>query len=218
MRENRTKSKPLHESLLLIGRPIGNSGIPWHVAFDISQREYALFGSIIFYWSFLEHALRVRTVALARRANIAIPPDASNSDFRRRLGAFRKLVKETTSKPSQQKWLAVIKRIERAKAGRERIAHNFWTYNPKKPDQLWSTDMRRTGARSEPFDVKRLMQLGALLGEIGFELWFPKKPTGRDHTASYMSRSFRLMVMGKPGLDDLGSGAKTEAASREAVR
>jgi hypothetical protein len=199
--KSRAKSKPLHEGLLMIGRPLGKSRIPWHIAFDISEKEYMLFGSIVFYWSFLEHALRVRTAALAKRAKVAVPAEANNNDFRTRLGAFRKLVETTTRNATRQKWINVIKRIERAKAGRERVAHNFWTYNPKKPDQLWSTDMRRKGARSEPFDVDRLMKLGALLGEINFELIFPKKPTARNQSRSYMSRSFRLMMMGKPRLD-----------------
>jgi hypothetical protein len=197
MEKIREKSKPLHESLLLIGRPIGKSGIPWHIAFDIGEKEYALFGSIVFYWSFLEHALRVRTVALAKRAKMAPPVDANNHDFRRRLGAFRNLVETTTSKATQQKWLEVIKRIERAKAGREHIAHNFWTYNPKKPDQLWATDVRQRGARSEPFDIDKLLELGALLGEINFELMFPRKPGLLDHPMPYMSRSFRLAIMAK---------------------
>jgi hypothetical protein len=36
----RAKRPPAHESLILIGRPIGDSGIPWHIRFDISEREY----------------------------------------------------------------------------------------------------------------------------------------------------------------------------------
>jgi hypothetical protein len=200
MNKNREKSKPLHESLLLIGRPI-KSGIPWHIAFDIGENEYALFGSIILYWSFLEYALRIRTVALAKRAKVMVPAEASNNDFRRRLSAFRKLVEATTSVAMKQKWLEVIKQIERAKAGRERVAHNLWTYNPKKPDQLWATDVRQRGARSEPFDIEKLMDLGALLAEINFELVFPRKPGLRGHPMSYMSRSFRLMIMGKSRLD-----------------
>jgi hypothetical protein len=205
MSKTREKSKPLHEDLLLVGRPIGTK-VPWHIAFDISEKEYMLFGSIVFYWSFLEHALRVRTLALARLARVPVPVEAKNNDFRTRLGAFRKLVEALPANdPTQQKWLKVVKRIERAKAGREHIAHNFWTYNPKKPDQLWSIDLRRKGARSEPFDSEKLQKLGRLLGEINFELMFPNKMLFRDSagfSGSYMSRSFRLMMMGKPRLDD----------------
>jgi hypothetical protein len=201
-KKRRSKSPPLHEDLLLIGKPIGTSGIPWHIAFDISESEYMLFGSVVFYWSFLEHALRVRTIALAKLAKVTVPAEANNYDFRRRLAAFRRLVETSVkSETAKQKWLNVIKRIEQAKAGREHVAHNFWTYNPKKPDQLWSTDMRRRGARSGPFDVDRLRKLGALLGEVNFDLIFPRKPIGRNQSMSYMSRSFRLMMMGKPRLD-----------------
>jgi hypothetical protein len=197
IRKPREPGRPLHESLLLVGHPIGKSGIPWHIAFDISEKEYMLIGSIVFYWSYLEHVLRERTVALAKLAKVPVPPEVNNTDFRRRLGAFRKLVETTTRNATRRQWLNVVKRIERAKAGREHIAHNFWTYNPKKPDQLWSTDLRRSGARSEPFDTEKLMELGRLLGEVGFELTFPKKPTLRDVSMSYMSRSFRVAVMGK---------------------
>ena len=201
MIKRRAKGKPAHESLLLVALPRGNE-LPGFVAFDISEKECALFGSIIFYWSFLEHALRIRTVALAKSARVPIPEGARNTDFRTRLGAFRKLVEALNATDATKlKWLKVAKRIELAKAGREHIAHNFWTYNPSKPDQLWSTSLRRRGARSEPFNVDKLQMLGRLLGEIGYELMFPDGASFEDLTAStgsYMSRSFRLMIMGKP--------------------
>jgi hypothetical protein len=195
------KAKPPHESLLLIGKSIAK-GMPWSVAFDINEKEYALFGSAMFYWSFLEHALYARTVGLAARAKIPVPPEVINRDFRWRLGAFRRLVETTTNGAIWEKWRKVIRDIELAKAGREHIAHNFWTYNPRRPDQFWSTDLRRSRPRSEPFDSDKLANLGRLLGEVNFSLLFPKKPTdrelGRGTDFSYMSRSFRKMVMQRP--------------------
>lgn len=203
MTKRRAKDKPPHEGLLLVAQPTGND-FPGSVAFDISEKEYMLFGSIIFYWSFLEHALRIRTVALAKSARVPIPEGARNIDFRTRLGAFRKLVESLkTTEATKLKWLKVIKRIERAKSGREHIAHNFWTYNPRKPDQLWSTNLQRKEARSEPFNIDKLQMLGRLLGQIGYELIFPDGVSFKDLTAStgsYMSRSFRLMMMNKPRL------------------
>jgi hypothetical protein len=132
-----------------------------------------------------------------------VPTEAKNRDFRRRLGAFRNLVETATKRAIREKWRKVIKDIELAKAGREHIAHNFWTYNPKRPDQFWSTDLRGgDAARSEPFNRDKLVDLGRLLGEINFSLLYPRKPTdrelGRGTGVSYMSRSFRQMVMRPP--------------------
>lgn len=193
--------KPPHNSLVLIGKPLAE-GMPWSIAFDISDREYMLLGSIVIYWSFLEHALFVRTRSFARRAKVSLPEDASHRDFRRRLGAFRKLLETSISHDStKNRWMNVIKNIERAKAGRESVAHDFWTYNPKRPEQLWATNVRRKGARSEPFDTSKLMKLGALLGEISFELLYPRKPGYEAYQLPYMSRSARQMMMGRARLD-----------------
>ncbi len=201
MSKGGTNRKPSHNSLVLIGRPLVE-GVPWHIAFDISDREYMLFGSIIIYWSFLEHALLVRTTILARHPKVSLPDDASHHNFRRRLGAFRKLVETSIrGESTKNKWMKVIKSIERAKAGRESVAHDFWTYNPKRPDQLWATNFRRRGVRSEPFDTSKLMKLGALLGEISVELLYTRKPGYKSYQIPYFSRSARHTMMGKPRLD-----------------
>jgi hypothetical protein len=99
------------------------------------------------------------------------------------------------SSTARLKWERIASRIANAKSKRDAISHHFLTYNPRRPDQLWSTNFARPGSRSEPLDEDKLMELGRTLGEINFDLIFTKKPARR--TANYMSRSFRRMMAGR---------------------
>jgi hypothetical protein len=191
----RVARKPAHETLIQIGRPLDGEGA-WCIGFEITEREYTLFGSIVVYWSFLEHALRARTKLLATSVRIPIPRDASCQEFSKRLSAFNTLVAAVKPRRTRAKWELISSRIANAKGKRDAIAHHFLTYNPRRPDQLWSTNLTRgPGTRSEQIDEDRLMDLGSTLGEINFDLLYSRKP-GYSFE-NYMSRGFRRMMMGK---------------------
>lgn len=196
----KAKRPPPHESLIQIAQPIVK-GHPWSIQFDISEREYALLGSIVVYWSFLEHALRLRTALIARAARVPMPKDTTSQEFGRRLAAFNNLVAtKVKSTTRRTKWLLIVSRIANAKSTRDAISHHYLTYNPKRPDQLWARNLARKGVRSEPIDEEKLMALGRSLGEINFDLIYTRRPSLAELIpigGLYMSRSFRKMIAGK---------------------
>jgi hypothetical protein len=200
MLPSRAKRPPAHESLIQIMRPIAGKG-QWSIHFDISEREYALLGSIVVYWSFLEHALQLRTGLIASAAKVPMPAEARNGEFARRLAAFNKLVSsKVKSTKARAKWLLIGSKIANAKSMRDAIAHHYLTYNPKRPDQMWTTNLALAGARSQPIDEDKLMALGRLIGESNFALLHPRKPSLAELAPAdgvYMSRSFRRNIARK---------------------
>jgi hypothetical protein len=166
-----TRREPMRfGNLLMINVPIDKTRRASY-QIDLDKDEFGVIGLIVVHWAFLEYALFVRTVELAKRACIAVPVDALNFSFTRRLRVFRDLVNQVvTRKATKDKFLTLISRIARAEGYRHRIAHGLWSYNPKRLEQLWSINR---GRRVEPFDVNKLAEFGYSLGELSFELLHP---------------------------------------------
>lgn len=192
---------PRYGSLLRIIILPGQNKLPG-MDFDIGEREFSSIGFATVHWAFLEFALHRRTVKMATRAKCAVPIDASNFSFTRRLRAFREVVNQTVKQPkTKKKWLDISDNISRVEGLRHKVTHSLWSYNARNPEKLWAHDRRSEKSKSEPFDPDKINELGASIGVLSFALMFPRGPSDVPRPSSYMSRSFQLMIQGKGRLN-----------------
>jgi len=170
---SRNKPPPFRE-LVMITTPIDKTA-PCSLSLDLEPRELGSIGYVMTQWALLEHELFFATASLAERGKLLLPKEAWDLSFTKRLNAFRTIVKASTrSKSRQTRLLGLSDRIGTAEGNRHRIAHDFWTYNPKRIDQLWSMNVRRPNSRMVPFSSEKLWSLGDLFGQLAFELRFGK--------------------------------------------
>lgn len=177
--------------------------------FEISMKEFGAIGRVIVHWAFLEYALYYRTKAFTKRAKVAIPKNARNFSFSKRLSVLRELMLMTIrDQKTKERWLNLISRIANAEGKRHRIAHGLWSYDPTRIERLWTHSANTNSQRAFNFDFISLGEFGLSIGELSYELLNPRPGSGRppkdlDLPFAYASRQFRLVLEGKdPG--DLG--------------
>ena len=185
----KASGKPLVGGLVMLRHDLitGEYGIH----FDISEGELATIGYAVIQWAYLEHALHYRTFTMAKRNRIALPEDANNFSFSKRLRAFRQLVEQVIKRPKYKKeLLELIDQIGSAEGNRHRIVHDAWFFNPRKANQLWSLNLRKKGARLEPFDEKKIWKFAEHVGTLSFRLEHPRGERDVRLPYAWMSRSF----------------------------
>lgn len=197
----RPKTKLKHGDLLLVQRDLKTGIQSYH--FDITPVEYGVMGLVMVHWAFLEAAIFIRTVALCRRARVRVPPEAKERRFNVRHRLLRQMV-ETGLKAQRTKdyYIAILNRITAAAGYRQRVAHNQWSYNPRRPEQLWATGVH--GGKTEPFSPAKLAAHAEMLGELSYALLNPpgsdaikRRMDERRYQAdgfAYVSRRFLLML------------------------
>ena len=150
-------------SLVTILRPVGQNKDQYKPKyhFQLGEREYSAIGFATVHWAFLEEALYKRTVLFARRARVRVPEDAHDLSFSRRIGALRVLVRTAVKDPKRRKWWSlVISRIGNENGIRQKIVHGSWSYDPRRPDRLFSSPRPSIGRWMEPFSDEKLSEFG----------------------------------------------------------
>ena len=166
---------------------------------EISMPEFAAIGYVTVSWAQLEHLLLQKTAELADKADIPIPADATATSFKKRIRALRKLAKEVITGPkTRQKFLNLLTKISSIQRARHRIAHGLWDWMPTDPDKLQASSFRPPYEFEEPFDFHKLVKLAERIGELNFQLAYPKgeKQATDDVVRSVMQRGGHVSRLG----------------------
>lgn len=196
------KRRPQHKSLLRLIIPHSPEEQPYY-DFEIGEKEYAALGFAIVHWGFFEDILYGATAKLARRAGKKVPLDAKSLDFSRRLTALERLVKRMRDPLGIKKGslLELIPKIANANGIRQKLVHGLWSFDPKKPERLYSRSRRALPfkTRLEPFDFPSLIKFALSVGELSFVLDAASSPLRlpEGEPKPYASRSFLLALQGK---------------------
>ena len=142
---------------------------------ELVMLEYAAIGFVTVSWAQLEHLILQRTVELAENAGVPIPEDATALSFKKRIRALRTLAKEVIAGPkTQKKFLALLMKISGAERSRNRITHGLWDWMRVAPDRLQASSFRPPYEFEEPFDYEKLINLAERIGELNFQLAYPR--------------------------------------------
>ncbi|HEX9789847.1 MAG TPA: hypothetical protein VGA60_04215 [Kiloniellales bacterium] len=166
---------------------------------ELSMLEFAAIGYVTVSWSQLEHLLLQSTAELADKANVPIPTDATAASFKKRIRALRKLAKEVITGPkTRQKFLNLLNKISGIEQSRHRITHGLWDWLPTDPDKLHASSFRPPYEFEEPFDHHKLVNLAKRIGELNFQLAYPKgeKQAMDDYARSAMQRGGHVSRLG----------------------
>lgn len=146
----------------------------WRLALELTDAELQTIGYVTVQWAFLEHALAMRIVEDAEKANVPLPRDATNLSFTRRLSAWRILVEETAANgPERSKTLKLIDQIANLEQYRHQISHGLWGWDERRPERLWAHSFRKPHDFERPTDLSKLKELGKRIAEINFDLTCP---------------------------------------------
>lgn len=164
---------------------------PLRTHLDLTERECAAIGLAVTQWAFLESAIYKRTVKLAKLAKIPIPSCAESLSFTKRLRALRCLGdSHYKSEKRCTELAALVCRIGTAEGRRHKIIHGIWTYDPRKPDQLWSSGYRPNLGGKERFDVAKLIAFALEVGRLSAMVLYPRGLRDVPFPYASMSRSF----------------------------
>jgi|SRR5688572_19943412 len=172
--KQRAKGPPPFRELVTVAIPFDKSA-RCSLHLDLTEEEFSAIGFVVGHWALLEHELFFRTLGLAQRKKISPPKAVWDTSFSKRLNAFRDVVRACVkSKSLRIKLLKLADRIGSAEGRRHRVVHDFWTYNPKRIEQLWSMNARRPYARMEPINCEKLLSFGQQFADLAFELRYTK--------------------------------------------
>ncbi len=166
---------------------------------EISMPEFAAIGYVMVSWAQLEHLLLQKTAELADKVDVPIPTDATAMSFKKRIRALRKLAKETITGPkTRQKFLKLLTKISDIERGRHRITHGLWDWMPIDPDKIQASSFRPPYEFEEPFDYHKLIKLAERIGELNFQLAYPRgqKQAMNDVARSVMQRGGHVSRLG----------------------
>lgn len=193
---------PRRESLILTFRPVQRGVLP-SIEFDMGQLEHASIGYAVVHWAFLEWAMLHRSKLFARRAKMRLPKDAHDHSFAKRMRVLRGLIGVVLKDPKRRKWwYDMLSKIGKENGVRQIIVHGLWSYDPRRPERLFSSPRYDKGARLTPFTTENIFGFGRRVGELAYALLEPAPGVGRpaplpDGFYAYASRSFRLRMAGK---------------------
>jgi hypothetical protein len=169
---------------------------------ELTRYEVAAIGVITIQWAYLEHMLLLSTAELVNKGAIPMPFEATQISFRRRLDAWRTLIKTVVQDDWQpEKLLSLATKIGNVEKERHKITHWLWQWYPSQPIKLRAYSFRPPHEFCDNFDLNRLARLADRIGEINYELTHPprrglKKLQPDDMNQSYMSRAFLLRTTG----------------------
>ena len=173
---------------------------------ELAEAEIYAIGYVTVAWAILEHNIFAATLGLTDRANIRLPEDATSLSFKKRLRAWRVVIRETAENEEERsRLIRLANRIGSIERSRHRITHGLWEWDLSKPDKLKGLSFRTPYHFEEPFDLNKLIKLGERVGEINFQLLYPG---GKDQAwgelgedleqhGALVSREFALVLAGK---------------------
>ena len=173
---------------------------------DLAEAEIYAIGYVTVGWAILEHQVYFHTIDLAESTGIPIPTDAVSLSLKKRLRAWRVIIRETvTDQKEQDRLLKLASQITNIQRGRNQITHGLWEWSLAKPDKLKGISLRAPYHFEEPFDLKKLIKLGDRIGEINFQLAFPggKQQAWQElgqsvaQSGGHASREYLLTLAGK---------------------
>jgi hypothetical protein len=144
------------------------------ISTELSQPELAAIGRVTVVWAELEHELLSSTLDWAEAAGVALPPDTFSLSFKKRLRTARTLVKSTMNGGAEKDTLlALLTAVGGCERSRNRITHGLWDWVPDKPEATQATSYRPPHEFTEPFDFRKLIDLGRRIGKLCFQLRYP---------------------------------------------
>lgn len=173
---------------------------------ELAEAEIYAIGYVTVAWAILEHNILAATLGLTHSANIPLPEDATSLSFKKRLRAWRAVIRETVENDEvRSRLIKLANRIGSMERNRHRVTHGLWEWDFSKPDKLKGLSFRTPYHFEEPFDLNKLIRLGERIGEINFQLFYPGgKDQAWDEWAedvaqhgAYVSREFALLLAGK---------------------
>jgi hypothetical protein len=173
---------------------------------DVTEPELAAIGRVEVLWSELEHCLLYVTRQLAGDDPLDMPDDATALSFKRRVSAYRELIRaKVTDAKQREALLALAKNLSALAASRHRVTHGLWDWEYAKPEALRASSFRAPYTFTERFDFNKLIKLGTRIGEVVFAVRFPggweeaENATLRERVqfGPYVSRKFALEMRGR---------------------
>jgi hypothetical protein len=147
-----------------------------HHRFDteLERDELAAIGYVTVQWAQLENVLLSKTIQLAEEHAVPIPEDATALSVKRRLRAYRELVKSTINDNAEcQKLLDLITKIGGVERSRNRVVHGVWDWERSEPALLKASSAKAPHNFQEHFDFHKLIKVAHRIGELSSQLQFP---------------------------------------------
>jgi hypothetical protein len=168
---------------------------------DLSDEEMFAIGRVMVSWAYLEHAILDDCVRMADAHRTTVPDGAFVVALKPRLRVWREMITKFRRGKPREHLLKTISRIENAQSARNRITHGLWSWEYSSPERITAKSYKPRFGFNQHFDFMKLMKLGDVLGEINFELRYPKGETEAMKSLAArplgMSRDFALIMMGK---------------------
>ena len=110
---------------------------------ELERDELAAIGDVAVLWAHLEHVLLTKTIQLADDFSVPIPEDATALAEKKRLRAYRELIKSTMSDGAdRQNLLGLLTRIGAMERSRNRVVHGVWDWERSEPALLRASAIR----------------------------------------------------------------------------
>jgi hypothetical protein len=179
---------------------------------SLEEKELAAIGYVTVQWAYLEHIILVHTLRIAHQNNVPVPVDARSKSFENRRNAWRKLIKESVTDASERTaLLKIVSKIANLELKRHRLTHGLWGWDEEDPTTMRAYSFRPRVEFDVDFDFDGLMELGFQIGEINFQLTFPRgkkeaweavweavgEANESDGSFTYIDRSWLRSVMVK---------------------
>lgn len=179
-------------------------GEPNRIEPDLEEKEMAAIGFVTAQWSYLEHVILDNTLSLIPDGEQR-PSDANNLSFSKRLNAWRLTIERYAQGSDKSRLLRLVSKAANLEAQRHKIAHGLWTWDSLNPTRLTAFSFRPRVAFEATFDFDALIRLSLQIGELNFELTYPRGVEDALEAIAdaaserpLVSRSFLLSVTEEP--------------------
>ena len=164
---------------------------------DLEEREIYAIGYVTVQWAHLEHMLLLDTILLSGKLRGDVMESATSLSFKRRLRAWHDLIMRLRKSARRTKLLRLHGTIANAESKRHKITHGLWDWEVSNPDRIRASSFRKPHIFEQHFDFDKLIALGDSIGEILFNLHYPKGLKPAHMLTSYMSRDCVRMLTGR---------------------
>lgn len=177
---------------------------------ELERDELAAIGYVAVLWAHLEHVPLTKTIQLADDFGVPIPADATALSVKKRLRAYRELIKSTMSDGvDRRNLLDLVTRIGATERSRNRVVHGVWDWERPEPALLRASSAKAPHDFEEHFDFHKLIKIAHRIGELSFQLQFPGgEAEALEHQAqaiaqrgASVSRRFALAITGRDPKD-----------------
>ena len=167
---------------------------------DLEEEELAAIGYVTAQWAHLEHAILASTFVLSSKNGVALPKDATNLSFEKRLDAWRITIERfVTDEKEKARLLKLVSKAANLSASRHKLAHGLWAWDYSDPATLKAFSFRPKVDFEAHFNAEGIRQLGEKIGELNFALSFPggkmdawKSMAEHLNEGTFVARSFLL--------------------------